>query len=132
MGLSFLAEYSYQVHCKPFHCKNCRFPLCPISHCNFTAVWAVVNYMQWTTVVQFEIRRKLYFLRLENCNFNSLKPTITEALNLGFQQFCMQLNTCIFFCYLKANFKDSYLHTLLYSQCYFDRYLTVTNKGLMM
>ena len=27
-----------EIHCKPFHCKNCRFPLCPFSHCSFTAV----------------------------------------------------------------------------------------------
>ena len=28
------------LHCKPFHCKNCRFPLCPDSHCTFTVLFA--------------------------------------------------------------------------------------------
>jgi len=110
------------LHCKLFHCKICRFSLCPFSHCNFTAVWAVLYSMQWTTVVQLENRERLYFLQLENCNSNSLKPTFIAAWNLLFQQFnikflqslncnynslivdisttscflCLQLNNCIF------------------------------------
>ena len=45
-----------KLHCKPFHCKNCRFPLWPFSHCSFTAVWAVIDNIPWNTVVYFEIR----------------------------------------------------------------------------
>ena len=66
-----------QLHCKPFHCKNCRFPLCPFSHCSFTAVWAVIDSMQWTTVLQFEKWDKLNFLQLDNCNSNNLAPAFT-------------------------------------------------------
>ena len=39
------------IHCKPFHCKNCRFSLCPNSHCTFTVLFAVTECMQWITAL---------------------------------------------------------------------------------
>ena len=40
-----------EAHCKPFHCKNCRFSLCSNSHCTFTVLFAVTECMQWITAL---------------------------------------------------------------------------------
>ena len=42
------------LHCKPFHCKNCRFSLRPFTHCSFTVLFTVTQGMQLITAVELE------------------------------------------------------------------------------
>ena len=55
-------------HCKSFHCKNCRFPLCSISHCSFTVLFKVNQCMQWITVIKLDGNSNLSILQSKNCN----------------------------------------------------------------
>ena len=57
------------LHCKPFHCKNCRFPLCSISHCSSNVLFTVTQCMQWITAVEVKTQQSLHFLQSNTCSF---------------------------------------------------------------
>ena len=62
----------YHIHCKDFHHKNCRFSLCPFSHCSFIVVFTVIKCIQWITAVKLDCSSCLLFLQSKDCNFWSL------------------------------------------------------------
>ena len=96
------------LHCKPFHCKNCRFSLCPFSHCNFTAVWAVIESMQWFTVVQSG----------SSYIFCSYKTAISTIWNLHSQQ----LKNCVF--------QQFHIHVLQPQKCNCNRLIMSISTNL--